>query len=274
MRHALTVAGLIIMLLALLPMALGLTLLDPMLGEIMGDMPNLLPSWQHPLGTQSEGRDVLVLLAHGTPATLTIGLIGGTVALLLGTTLGFVSGYFGGIVDTIIKTAVDVGLTIPPLAILILIAASFPVVTLVAMGIVVASTSWMFSARVIRSQVISLREREFVKLARLSGAGNLHIIVFELIPNLIPFLAANFVNAVTTTILASIGLEVLGLGPQQSRTLGSMIYEALYYTAMWRGLWWWWFPPILVLIFIFLGLFLISTALDRYGNPRFDREVA
>lgn len=273
MRHRLAIIGFFLLLLALMPMILGLLFMNPALGDIMGDMPNLLPSWKHPLGTQSEGRDILVLLAHGTPSTLIIGLIGGTVALFLGTALGFISGYFGGAIDTVIKTGVDVGLTIPPLAILILIAASFPVVTLVAMGVIVASTSWMFSARVIRSQVISLREREFVKLARLSGAGNAHIIMFELMPNLIPFLAANFVNAVTTTILASIGLEVLGLGPQQSRTLGSMIYEALYYTAMWRGLWWWWFPPILILILIFLGLFMISTALDRYGNPRIDREV-
>ena len=109
-RHRLSIVGIFLMLLALMPMILGLLFMDPALGDIMGDMPNLLPSWQHPLGTQSEGRDILVLLAHGTPSTLIIGLIGGTVALLLGTALGFVSGYFGGAIDAVIKTGVDVGL--------------------------------------------------------------------------------------------------------------------------------------------------------------------
>jgi peptide/nickel transport system permease protein len=84
-------------------------------------------------------------------------------------------------------------------------------------------------------------------------------------------LAASFVNSVTTAILASIGLEVLGLGPRESYTLGNTIYEAMYYTAMWRNMWWWWLPPIIILILIFLGLFLLSKELDRIANPRLER---
>jgi peptide/nickel transport system permease protein len=270
-RHTTLWAGIIFLILALLPAILGPFFVSPEQSEVLADVPNLPPDPLHPLGTQSEGRDVLAVLMRGTPATLTIGLIGGGVALVVGSGLGFIAGFFGRRIDAVISTIVDVGLTIPPLAILILIGASFPVVSLLAMGIVVASTAWMSSARVIRAQVLSLKEREFVRVARLSGAGNFHIMFLELMPNLIPFLAANFVNAVTSTILASIGLEVLGLGPQQSRTLGSTIYEAMYHTAMWRGLWWWWLPPIIILIFIFLGLFLISVGLDRYANPRLER---
>lgn len=270
-RHATLWVGIVFLILALLPTILGPFFVSPEQSEVLADVPNLPPDRAHPLGTQSEGRDILAVLMRGTPATLTIGLIGGGVALVIGSALGFIAGFFGRRIDAIISTIVDVGLTIPPLAILILLGASFPVVSLLAMGIVVASTAWMSSARVIRAQVLTLKEREFVRVARLSGAGNFHIIFLELMPNLIPFLAANFVNAVTSTILASIGLEVLGLGPQQSRTLGSTIYEAMYHTAMWRGLWWWWLPPIIILIFIFLGLFLISVGLDRYANPRLER---
>jgi peptide/nickel transport system permease protein len=129
----------------------------------------------------------------------------------------------------------------------------------------------MWATRIIRAQVLTLREREFVRIAKLSGVGDFGVIFFELVPNLIPFLAASFVNAVTTAILASIGLEVLGLGPRQSYTLGNTIYEAIYYTAMWRGMWWWWGPPIVILMCIFVGLFLISNVLDRIANPKLDR---
>jgi peptide/nickel transport system permease protein len=270
-RHAAIFLGVLFLIIALLPTIIGPFFVSPVQSDVLSDIPNLPPDSSHPLGTQSEGRDVLAVLMHGTPATLTIGLIGGGVALVVGSALGFIAGFFGRRTDAIISTLVDIGLTIPPLAILILIGASFPVVTLLAMGIIVATTAWMSSARVIRAQVLSLKEREYVRVARLSGAGNFYIIFFELAPNLIPFLAANFVNAVTSTILASIGLEVLGLGPQQSRTLGSTIYEAMYHTAMWRGLWWWWLPPIIILVLIFLGLFLVSIGLDRYANPRLER---
>ncbi len=263
--------GVGLMILALTPVLIGRFFVDPEMAEVFGGIPNLRPSLEHPLGTQSEGRDLLAVIMLGTPATLAIGLIGGGVAVLIGGILGFTAGYFGGRIDAVIRTMVDVGLTIPPLAILIMIAASYPVVSITLMGLIIASTAWMFATRVIRAQVLTLREREFVRVAKLSGVSDFGIIFFELVPNLIPFLAASFVNSVTTAILASIGLEVLGLGPRQSFTLGNTIYEATYYTAMWRGMWWWWGPPIAILVCIFLGLFLISNVLDRIANPKLDR---
>lgn len=249
----------------------GQFFVDPAMSRILAADPNLPPSLDYPLGTQSEGRDVLVVLALGAPMSLMIGLIGGSVALLIGTVLGFVSGYLGGIVDAIIRTIVDVGLTIPAVAVLILIAASFPSITIVMMGLVIAFTSWMQPTRVIRAQVLSLREREFVRLAKLSGVSNFQIIFFELPPNLVPLLASCFVNAVSTAMLASIGLEVLGLGPQHTHTLGGLIYQGIYYNAMWRGLWWWWMPAIFILVIIFLVLFFLSLTLDEISNPRFKR---
>ena len=234
----------------------------------MAGKPDLPPSVVHILGTQSEGRDVFALLLKGTPGTLRMGLIGGLVGLIVGTCLGLVSGYVGGKVDTAIRLLVDVALTIPSLAILIMIAASAKKLSIDMMGIIVALTSWMQSTRVIRSQVLSLRERNFIQMAQLSGLGNFRIVFGEILPNLLPFVAAAFVDAVATAILASIGLEILGLGSQQNFTLGNTIYFAIYYSAMWRGLWWWWLPPVLILVSIFLSLFLLSVALDEYSSPR------
>lgn len=239
--------------------------------KVMAGTPNMPPSSEHLLGTQSEGRDMLALMLAGTPTTLRIGLIGGVVGLLFGVFLGLISGYFGGWIDGSIRSLVDVGLTIPSLAILIMVAATFRGLSVNLMGVVIALTAWMQTTRTIRSQVLSLRERSFVQMTKLSGSSDLAIIFFEILPNLIPYIAASFVDAVSTAILASIGLEVLGLGAQQAQTLGNTIYFAIFYSAMWRGLWWWWLPPIIVLVGIFLSLFMISTALDEYANPRLHR---
>ena len=262
--------GLVLLALVLLPGLLGQFFTDPDQLRLMAGGINAPPDWQHPLGTQREGRDLLTYILTGMPNTLLIGMVGGGSAVLLGTVLGMLAGYVGGPLDALVRNTVDIGLTIPPLAILIMIAASFPVVTPLMMGLVIASTSWMHPTRVIRSQVLSLREREFVLLLRLSGASPLHIVFRELLPNLIPFLAATFVNAVATAILASIGLEVLGLGSFQTPTLGNLIYFAIAGNAMWLGLWWWWLPPIFILIVLFMGLFFVSTALDAIANPRLE----
>jgi peptide/nickel transport system permease protein len=270
-RNPTLLIGLILLALVVVPGVLGQFITDPERYKILAGTPNMPPSSDHLLGTQSEGRDFLTVILLGTPNTLIIGLVGGGVAVVAGAILGMISGYYGGMVDGLIRNTVDVGLTIPVLAILIMIAASFPVVTPVMMGLVIALTSWMHPTRVIRSQILSLKEREFVKLIKLSGVGSLHIIFVELMPNLIPFLAANFVNSVSSAILASIGLEVLGLGSQQTPTLGNTIYFAITNSAMWRGLWWWWLSPIIILIVLFLGLFLVSTALDELSNPRLNR---
>jgi peptide/nickel transport system permease protein len=266
---ALTI-GCVLILLALLPSVVGLFFYDLGGTKIASSGLNLPPSWQHPLGTQAEGRDVLAMLMIGTPATLTIGLIGGAIGVGIGVIFGMISGYFGGKTDTVVRNVVDVGLTIPPFAILIMIAASFRVVSLTLMGVAVALSAWMYPTRVIRSQVLSIRTRGYVRMAKLSGISDMRIIFREMLPNLLPVIVAAGVNAVAVSILASIGLEVLGLGGQ-NMTLGTTIYFAVYYAAMWRGMWWWWLPPIVVLVVIFLGLFLISTSLDEVSNPKLRR---
>jgi peptide/nickel transport system permease protein len=196
----------------------------------------------------------------------------GAIGLGVGTILGFMAGYFGGVVDNVIKGAADVFLTVPGLLLLVVIATSFHgAINIELMAVVVASLAWMWPTRTIRAQVLSLREREFVRMAKLSGMNDFEIIFIELMPNLLPYLAAAFAGAVSAAILASIGLEALGLGPQNDPTLGMTIYWALYYTAVLRGLWWWWGPPIVIIVLTFIGLFLVAAGLDKIANPRLRR---
>lgn len=262
------IPGVMILLIIILPSALARFYLDVDLAGINSNALNLPPSPGHPLGTQSEGRDMLALILIGSWATLKIGIIGGGIGLFVGTMLGTVSGYFGGKVDNVINSIVGTGQTIPQLMLLILVASSFRVMSTESMGVVVALTAWMMPARATRSQLLSLRERNFVQMAKISMMNGFEIIFFEILPNLIPFLASTFVNAVSTAMLSSIGLEVLGLGSQQNQSLGTVIYYALNYAAMMRNMWWWWLPPVIVIVLIFVGLFLISISLDELGKPR------
>jgi peptide/nickel transport system permease protein len=182
---------------------------------------------------------------------------------------GFVSGYYGGAADTLLRGAADVFLTVPGLLILVVIASSTKgAVNVQTEALVVSALAWMWPTRTIRSQVLTMRERGYVQVARFSGTSDPRIIVEEMVPNLLPYLAASFVGAVATAILASIGLEALGLGPQNQPTLGMTIYWALYYTTVMRGLVWWWLPPIVIIVLIFVGLFSISAGLDKIMNPR------
>ncbi len=246
----------------------GPLLFDTSLGDVGAAPPSEAPSWDHPLGTEVQGRDVLALLILGTPQTLKIGLIAGIVGLSIGVVLGLVSGYFGGIADAVIRLVTDVFLTIPALAILIVVASMVRVLSIEAMALIVASLSWMGPTRTIRSQVLTLRERRYIQLARLSGLSHFEIIFAEILPNLIPYIAATLVLAISTGILAAIGLEILGLGPSHLPSLGMLIFWAQYYDAVFRGMWWWFLPPIGILVLIFVGLFMIATGLDRISNPR------
>ena len=217
---------------------------------------------------------MLAVLVAGVPLTLRVGFIAGTVGVLIGILLGFISGYQGGAIDMVIRMVVDTLLTVPGLLVLIIIANSIRgVIDINLMALVVASLAWMHPTRTIRAQVLSIRERGYVNMARLSGMGGFEIILRELIPNLLPYLAASFVGAVAGAVLASIGLEALGLGPQNEPTIGMTIYWSISFNALLRGMWWWWAPPIVIIVVLFTGLFLISSGLDSIANPRRQSQV-
>lgn len=273
-RHPLLIIGLLVMGALILFGPIAGRMVDPNGAKVGSAIPEQPPSAEYPLGTDAVGRQLLPVIVVGTPLTLRIGLVAGAIGLGLGVIFGFLAGYFGGWVDTVIKGAADVLLTVPGLLFLVVIATTIKgAVSVNMMAFVVASLAWMWPTRTIRAQVLTLRERQFVMVARLSGMSGLEIIWRELIPNLLPYLAASFVSAVGSAILATIGLEALGLGPQNEPTLGMTIYWALYYTSILRGLWWWWGPPIAIIILTFMGLFLISLGLDQIANPKLRRAV-
>ncbi|MCX6050535.1 MAG: ABC transporter permease [Chloroflexi bacterium] len=237
-------------------------------------MPEMSPTWEHPFGTDGVGRDLFTVMVAAIPLALEVGLLAGAVGLGIGTILGFIAGYKGGMADNIIRGVVDTLLTVPGLVVLITITASIKsVLSVEVMALVVASLAWMWPTRTIRSQVLTMRERAYVKMAKLNGLSTMEIIWQELLPNLLPYLGASYVGAVSSAILASIGLEALGLGPQNEPTIGMTIYWAIANTSLIRGIWWWWLPPILFVIMLFIGLFMISAGLDEVANPRLRRTV-
>jgi peptide/nickel transport system permease protein len=271
-RNPQLVVGLAMMFALVLFWVIGPLFIDVTKARPLSSMPDRPPSKEIPLGTDSAGREMLPVMLLGTLFTVQIGLIAGTVGILVGTILGFTAGYFGGIVDTTIRGAADVMLTIPALAVLVVIAAVIQqLLTPALMALIVASLAWMWPTRTIRSQVLSMRERPYVEIARLSGLNDLQIIFAEILPNLLPYLAAGFVGAVSAGILAAVGLEALGLGPQTEPTLGMTIFWGIYYGALLRGMWWWWVPPIAAIAYVFIALFMISSGLDELANPRLRR---
>ena len=248
---------------------LGPFFVDTSLAQPLSSTPRLAPSWDHLFGTDDSGRDLLAVMVVGVPLTLRIGLLAGALGLGLGNFLGFTSGYIGGRLDGLIRVLVDTLLTVPPLVVLVSIASTIrEEISVNIMALVVASLAWMWPARVIRSQVLSMRERAYVQMAKLNGLNTTEIIWKELFPNLLPYLAANFANAVNWAILASIGLEALGLGPQNDPTIGMTIYWAITFSALIRGMWWWWAIPIIFIALIFIGLLMIAVGLDKLANPK------
>ena len=231
--------------------------------------PGRPPAAEYPLGTDSQGRDMLAVMIVGTPLTLRMGLLAGFLGVAMGTVLAFAGAYYGGILDALVRGVVDVGLTIPTFLVLIIVAISIhSAMTVDQMALVIAALAWLWPTRTIRAQVLTMRERAYVHVARLSGSSNLKIIFVELMPNLLPYLAASLVAAVAAAILASLGLEALGLGAVDSPTIGMTIYWVIFYGALLSGMWWWFLPPIVVVVMLFMGLFGLSAGLDEWANPR------
>lgn len=260
--------GLAILALLGLAALIGPMLVDPALARVGAVPARRPPSELFPLGTDGQGRDMLTLIVLALPQTLRIGVTAGLISLAIGVSLGLIAGFIGGLVDSVIRTASDVMMTIPGIAIMVLVAATVREMTVGMMALIVASLSWMIAARAIRAQTLSLRERGYVQIAVLNGASPLRLVFVEVLPNLLPFIAASFVMTVSQAMLATIGLEALGLGPQSELTLGGTIYWAQFYSAIVRGLWWWWGMPIAVLAVIFIGLMLTSVGMDGFVNKR------
>ncbi len=273
-RNPSLVVGLVLFFILLFSSFIGRLFVDIEQARPVSVSPLKPPSWELPFGSDKQGRNLFAVMVVGTPLTLRVGLIAGFLGVTLGATIGFVSAYYGGWVDATLRGIVDVGLTIPGLMVLITVAMVIPEsLTVNQMALVVAALAWLYPARTIRSQVLSLRERSYVQIARLSGMPGRAIILKEILPNLLPYLASSLVIAVSAAVLASIGLEVLGLGPMDDPTIGMTIFWVQYNAAVINGWWWWWLPPIVVIAILFISLFLITIGLDEVANPRLRRRA-
>jgi peptide/nickel transport system permease protein len=273
------VTGLVMVLAVLFMGLIGPRFWDETLARVASSPLNLPPAWvhdpqfdepdpAHPLGTESNGRDILAVVITVAPRSFQGGLIAAGVGLSIGTMLGLTAGLLGGWVDGLIRTIADSVLTIPSLALLIVISSYVRVVEISALALILALFSWAGPTRLVRAQVLSLRERGYVRMARLSGASTFEIMFREMLPNMLPYLASSLAGNVAGAILAATSLEALGLGPTRIPTLGMTIFFAIRSSAVIRGMWWWWGFPILILIVIFTGLFLMAIGLDEIANPR------
>jgi len=200
-----------------------------------------------------------------------IGAMAGSIGTLIGIVVGFMAGYKGGLVDSGLRTLIDVFLVIPMWPLMVVIASYVQFLTVPVMAGLLAAFSWPWPARAMRAQVMSLGQREFVNLAKLTNLNSFEIAFQEIMPNMLSYIGANFANAVAGAMMAEVGLEIIGLGPQNTTTLGLMLYWAMWRGALVRGITWWVFPPIVVLISVFISLHLINMGLDEVYNPRLRR---
>jgi peptide/nickel transport system permease protein len=220
------------------------------------------------LGSTTLGQSILAQLMQSIPNSMLVGLLAAAIGTSVGALLGLLSGYFGGKLGGVLRVLIDVFLSVPSLLFLILIASLLRGVSVPLVAVIIGLFAWAWPARAVRSQVLSLKERPFVQVGLLSGLSGFEIVWSELLPNMLPWLGANFVNAFIAAMLAESGLSILGLGPQQDMTLGMMIFWALNYGALLQNMWWWWATPVLTLIILFLSLYMVHVGLDEASNPR------
>jgi peptide/nickel transport system permease protein len=222
-------------------------------------------------GTDNFGRDVLTELVKATSVSLKIGLVAGSIATMIGLVLGLLGGYIGGMVDDLIMFLNNLFTVIPGFVLLILISFSIGQEKrgAVTIAIVIGFTSWVWTARAVRAQVISLRNRDHVNLSKLSGHSIVHIITFDILPYIASYVVMAFILQISSGILAEAGLSILGLGPKTTLepTLGLMMNWAMIYQAHILGKWWAYFPVIVVIALISFSMNLMNTGLDQIFNP-------
>jgi peptide/nickel transport system permease protein len=226
------------------------------------------PSLEYPLGTDNFGRPVLSLVIMGSRISLLVGLTATVGAMVLGALIGVTAGYFGGRwIDSVLSAVTNWVLVLP----WVVLAIALTSVLGRGLGniiIVIAITSWASTARVVRSQVLSVRERPFVERARALGAGNWHVVSRHILPNVTSVIFANAVLTVALVILAETTLSILGLGDPTAVSWGVIIEESFRAGALTAGWWWWLIPPGVAIVLVTLAFTMCGYALDEVLNPR------
>ena len=226
------------------------------------------PSSEYWFGTTSFGQDVFSQFVHGLRAAFLVGALGGGIAWVLGAVVGFTAGYRGGLVDDVLNMLTNVVLVIPTLAILIIVSAYLNVHSYAVEAVLIGLTSWPWAARAVRAQTFTLKTRDFVDVARLSGRSTAQVIAREIAPNMSSYLLMMFILLFGGAILIGASLDFLGLGPSESVSLGLMMNNAFLSSALVLGSWWWFLPPGIGIIGIVGGLYVMNVGLDEVFNPR------
>ncbi len=230
------------------------------------------PSVAHWLGTTQTGQDVFSQVVVGTRASLLLGFVAGFLATTLSVIIGLTAGYFGGLIDDVLSLFMNIFLVLPALPLAVVLAAYFPFRGPLPIAIIVTITGWAWGARVLRAQTLSMRRREYVEAARVSGETTLRIIFTEILPNEIAIVAAGLVGTVIYAVLAQVGLEFLGLGDVTIISWGTMFYWAQNNEALLLGAWWWFLAPGCCVALLGAGLAFINFGIDELANPRLRRE--
>ncbi len=230
---------------------------------------NMPASRNHPLGTNSIGQDIFWYLVFSLRNSLVLGVGVSFFAVIISLLLGLSSGYIGGVYDRIIMLVTDSFIAIPSFPILIVLG------TLIRgqtsfwyLGTVLVIFGWAWNARTVRSMALSLREREFINTARFSGSSTMEIILYEIFPHVYAYLVVGFINSILFVINTEAALAVIGLSNVEVPTLGSIIFWALNYNAMFIGQYMWIVAPVVTTVLLFLGLFLTSTGYNQLFATR------
>lgn len=225
------------------------------------------PSLEYPFGTDNQGRSVLALTLHGSKISLMVGLSATVITMLVGSTVGLVAGFKGGWVDQLLMRVTDWGLVIPWLMLAIALASIFGQ-SLFVIILVIGLTTWPSTARLVRSQTLSVKERLYVERARALGASNWHLVTRHVLPNVMPVIMANTVLIVAIAILSETALSFLGLGDPLSKSWGLILEQASNGGAATQGAWWWLGAPGICIVLVVLSFTMIGFALDQIINPR------
>jgi len=228
----------------------------------------LAPSLAHPFGTDYSGIDVFAEVLYGARVTLAVGAVTGIVTTFLSIVIGMTAGYIGGWFDDILGVVMNVFLVIPQLPLLLVFAAYLPIKGPLSIILVISITGWAWGARVLRSQTLSLRNRDFVQAAYMSGESTWRIIFREVLPNMISLTVSSFIFAVIGAIFTEASLEFLGLGDVSAVSWGTILYNAQQYSALQDSAWWDFMAPGLAIAVIVTACVFVNYGIDTISNPR------
>ena len=230
---------------------------------------DLKPSWTYLLGTNSKGQDIFWQGTFAVRNSLIIAVIAASLSRVVAVLVGMVAGYKGGLTDRVLMFVSDVFLVIPLFLIIVMLAMLLrDKMNLVSLGLVLAVFGWSWDARVIRSQILSLREREFTQTAVLSGTSTVPLVMKEYMPFTTPLIFSTLINNMAWVIGLEITLAYLGLVNMEIPTLGTMLQWAISYQAVLLGYWWWVLTPIILSILLFIALYWLSVSISEYLDPR------